>query len=195
MGGVSEMLYDKHRAQCWVLTSQLKFPVNPGIESCFLYTLDSTPALFCPSIPWAQILSMTPSQASLGFPGGASSEELICQCRRLNRRRFNPWVRKILCRRKWQPVQVFLPGKFHGQRSLEGYTVHEAIKSRTRMNTHTSFTTVQWKTILKGDWVSRIGWKQLMELQESIDVPRVFKKKNPQSNIPYHIWERRGRLQ
>ena len=30
---------------------------------------------------------------------------------------FNPWVRKI----PWQPTPVFLPGKFHGQRSLTGY--------------------------------------------------------------------------
>jgi len=27
----------------------------------------------------------------------------------------SPW------RRKWQPTPVFLPGKFHGQRSLVGY--------------------------------------------------------------------------
>ena len=25
-------------------------------------------------------------------------------------------------RRKWQPTPVFLPGKFHGQRSLAGYS-------------------------------------------------------------------------
>ena len=31
-------------------------------------------------------------------------------------------VRKILWRRKWQPTPVFLPGNFHGQRSLEGYS-------------------------------------------------------------------------
>jgi len=33
---------------------------------------------------------------------------------------FDPWVGKILCRRKWQPTPVFLSGKSHGQRSLEG---------------------------------------------------------------------------
>ena len=26
---------------------------------------------------------------------------------------FNPWVRKIRWRRKWQPIPVFLPGKQH----------------------------------------------------------------------------------
>ena len=32
------------------------------------------------------------------------------------------WVRKILCRRKWQPTTVLLPGESHGQRSLGGYS-------------------------------------------------------------------------
>jgi len=35
---------------------------------------------------------------------------------------FNPWVGKILWKRKWQPTPVFLPGKSHGQRSLTGYS-------------------------------------------------------------------------
>ena len=32
------------------------------------------------------------------------------------------WVWKILWRRKQQPAPVFLPGEFHGQRSLAGYS-------------------------------------------------------------------------
>ena len=35
---------------------------------------------------------------------------------------LNPWVGKILRKRKWQPIIVFLPGKFHGQRRLVGYS-------------------------------------------------------------------------
>ena len=35
---------------------------------------------------------------------------------------FDPWVMKVPCRRKWQPSPVFLRGKFHGQRSLAGYS-------------------------------------------------------------------------
>ena len=35
---------------------------------------------------------------------------------------FNPWVGKIPWRRKWQSSPVFLPGEFHGQRSLVGYS-------------------------------------------------------------------------
>ena len=58
----------------------------------------------------------------MSFPGGASGKESTCQCKRCKRHRFNPWVRKIPWRRKWQPTSVFLPGKFHGQRGLMGYS-------------------------------------------------------------------------
>ena len=36
-----------------------------------------------------------------------------------------PWwfrVEKVLWRRKWKPILVFLPGKSHGQRSLADYS-------------------------------------------------------------------------
>ena len=36
---------------------------------------------------------------------------------------FDPWVREIPWRREWQPTPVFLPGEFHGQRSLVGCQV------------------------------------------------------------------------
>ena len=32
---------------------------------------------------------------------------------------FDPWVRKIPWRRKWQPTPVFLPGKPYGQRAWQ----------------------------------------------------------------------------
>ena len=34
----------------------------------------------------------------------------------------DPWVGKIPWRRKWLLTPVFLPGEFHGQRSLVGYS-------------------------------------------------------------------------
>ena len=36
---------------------------------------------------------------------------------------FNPWVGNIPWRREWQPTPTFLPGEFHGQRSLAGYSL------------------------------------------------------------------------
>ena len=55
-----------------------------------------------------------------GFPGGSSSKEPGCQCRRQKRCRLDPWVRKIPWRRKWQPTPVFLLENSHGYRSLAG---------------------------------------------------------------------------
>ena len=31
---------------------------------------------------------------------------------------FNPWFKKKPWRKKWQPIPIFLPKKFQGQRSL-----------------------------------------------------------------------------
>ena len=63
----------------------------------------------------------------MGFPGGASSRESACQCRRHKRYRFDHWVGKVPWKRKWQPAPLFLSGKFHGQRA----TVLGAAKSWT----------------------------------------------------------------
>ena len=45
------------------------------------------------------------------FQGCASGKESACQCRGRKRCMFDPWVGRIPWRRKWQPAQVFLPGK------------------------------------------------------------------------------------
>ena len=55
----------------------------------------------------------------LGFPDGSAVKNPP-ECRRRRRHRFDPWVRKIPWRWKWQPTPVFLPGKSHGQRILTG---------------------------------------------------------------------------
>ena len=61
-----------------------------------------------------------------------------CQCRRCKRHRFDPWVRKIPWRRKWQPAPVLLPGKSHGQRSLADYSPWDCKKSDTTEQLHFS---------------------------------------------------------
>ena len=63
-----------------------------------------------------------------GLPLWLSSKESVSQSRR---RRFDPWVGKFAWRGKWQATTVFLPGKTHGQRSLEGYSPwsHESQKT------------------------------------------------------------------
>ncbi|XP_043780429.1 solute carrier family 35 member E2A-like isoform X1 [Cervus elaphus] len=51
-----------------------------------------------------------------------SGEEFASQSRRSKRGRFSHWVGKIPGRRKWQLTPVFLPGKFHEQRSPVSYS-------------------------------------------------------------------------
>ena len=55
------------------------------------------------------------SQGYWDFPGGSDSKSICLQCRRPG---FDPWVRKIPWKRKWQPTPVLLPGKSHGRMSL-----------------------------------------------------------------------------
>ena len=58
------------------------------------------------------------TQETFGLPRWLSCKEFACQHWRHG---FNPWVRKISWRRKWQPTPVLLPGKCYGQRSLVDY--------------------------------------------------------------------------
>ena len=55
----------------------------------------------------------------VGFPGGLDGKESVFNAGDLGlisgSGRSPPW------RREWQPTPVFLPGKFHGWRSLAGY--------------------------------------------------------------------------
>ena len=50
----------------------------------------------------------------------ASGKESTGQCRRHKRPGLDPRMGKIPWSGKWHPTPVFLPGKFHGQRSLAG---------------------------------------------------------------------------
>ena len=53
-----------------------------------------------------------------GFPGGTNGKEPACQCRRVKRRWFNPWVGKIPW--LWQPTPVFSPGESPWTEELGG---------------------------------------------------------------------------
>ena len=51
-----------------------------------------------------------------------SGKESACQCRRHRRCGFDPWIGKILWRRKLHSTAVFLPKTSHGQRSSAGHS-------------------------------------------------------------------------
>ena len=49
------------------------------------------------------------------------------------------WVANVLWRREWLPTIVFLPGEFHGQRSLVGYSPWNLKESDTTEQLHFHF--------------------------------------------------------
>ena len=64
---------------------------------------------------------MNYQRMKLGFPGGAVVKNLPANAGDAGDSGFCSWVGKIPWRRKWQSTPAFMPGKFHGQRSLVGY--------------------------------------------------------------------------
>ena len=58
---------------------------------------------------------LSPRDIWQGFPSWLRGKESTCQNRRHG---FNPWVKKMPWKRKWQPTPVFLPGESHGLGSL-----------------------------------------------------------------------------
>ena len=71
-------------------------------------------------------------------------KEPACQCRRCKGYGFDPCFWKIPWRRKWRPTPVFLPGQFHAQRSLVGYSPRGRRKSLTRLSAHTLWLATLW---------------------------------------------------
>ena len=72
-------------------------------------------------LPLIRELNMTErlTLSLLGFPDGSDGKESAFSSGDLG---SIPWIGKILWRREWLPTPVFLPGEFHGQRSLAGYS-------------------------------------------------------------------------
>ena len=99
--------------------------------------------------------------ANLSLPSGASDKGPTCQHRKCKRCGFNPWVRKILWRRKWQPAPIFLPGKFYGQKSLADYSP----RGRKRVRHKWALSILQ--TCLGALWwPGGKGWWKRREAQE-----------------------------
>ena len=113
-----------------------------------------------------------------GLPILCTSKAPTCQCRRLKRCGFNPLVRKIPWRRKWQPAPVSLPGKSHGQRRLVGYSpwVHKELDTTERLDTYTFLSTI-------GSFILRFD--QYFKMMNSLIV--CFKGTLGDSPFPPHL--------
>ena len=79
----------------------------------------------------------------------------LSDCLQCGRPGFNPWVRKIPWRKKWQSTPVLLPGKSHGQRSLVGYSPWGPKESDTTERLHFHFQAyfMDWTEFFHSDLV------------------------------------------
>ena len=95
------------------------------------------------SLHWIQIYTQDFCDLRVlpGFPWWLRWESICLQCWRPG---FDPWVGKILWRRKWQPTPVLLPGKSHG-RSLVGYSPWGRKESDTTERLYFTSGFYQWE--------------------------------------------------
>ena len=106
-------------------------------------------------------------------------------CQQCKRPGFDPWVGKIPWRREWQPTPVSLPGEFHRQRSLMGYSPWVLKESRHEWATNTFNFTSFFQSVGKNPSLSPWGackWESqfLGKLIGSLGVPRERGVWNPQ---------------
>jgi len=102
----------------WKTPNQLHYNCGPTPNSTHC------PQFSACSVPF--IVLIIPSDRHYGLSGKESASAGDTQ-----EPVFDPWVGKIPWRRKWQPIPVFLPGKSHGQESLEGYSPWGCKESNT----------------------------------------------------------------
>ena len=69
---------------------------------------------------WLQLTAL--KSKFIILPGARASLVAQLDCLQCRRPGFDPWVRKIPWRREQLPTPVLLPGEFHGQRKLVGYS-------------------------------------------------------------------------
>ena len=89
-------------------------------------------------------LGFEPSNSGCGLPRWRWLSRIHLPMWGHHKHRFDPSVRKMPWRRKWQPNPVFPwtmenpmdNGESHGQKSLAGCTVHGAAKSQIQLNTY-----------------------------------------------------------
>ena len=82
---------------------------------------------FVPSPPWVTLIISCPTYSclrtfELAIPSAWKWLRWLRICLQGGKPRFDPWVRRIPWRREWLPIPVFVPGEFHGQMSMVGYS-------------------------------------------------------------------------
>ena len=128
-------------------------------------------------------------QYPLGFPGGSSGEESVCQNKSGRRRRFDPWVGKSPWRKKWQPTPVFFPEKSHGQRSLAAYSPwgHKELDTTEWLSMHTYNDIMLYPVTLLTFLTSSSSFFGSLGFSTYMIISSVNKNNFPLSFLPYML--------
>ena len=124
-----------------------------------------------------------------GFPGASDSKKSA------RKPWFNPWVGKIPWRREWLPTTVFLPGEFHEQRSLVGYSPWgpkelDMTKQLILSLFHFHWSHVQmWELVHKEGSAPKNGCFWIVALESPLDNKEI-KPVTPKGNHPWIVIER-----
>ena len=119
-----------------------------------------------------------------GFPGGSDGKQSACNAVDPG---SIPWAWKISWRREWQPTPVFLPGEFHEQRSLAGYSPwsHKESDKTERL----TLTLPQFLEMFKDEtsWLLSEHWRKLC----SLELPWGVGRQRPEGNKSHNLKEER----
>ena len=98
----------------WEMRTALRNWKRQGMDS----PLDSLEEPHCQHLDFIRLIYKTFQthdhqilKKCVGLPRWLSGKEYACQCERHRKYGFDPWVKNIPLRKKWQPTPVLLPGK------------------------------------------------------------------------------------
>ena len=125
-----------------------RFKQHCYYKNCLFYNCKSCDKCFQSLHPWRwNTWIKVPHFSNKWFPGGSDGKECACNAGDPG---AIPGMGRSIWGRKWQPTPVFLPGEFHGQRKLVGYSPLGRKESDTTewlTHTHTHTHTSLWNGI------------------------------------------------
>ena len=114
----------------YISTVYMKRTLWSSLEFCLCYSL-LLGILSCKlELPWSS-LSLIPLSSAGSTPVSSLVAQTVKNLSAKQETWFDPWVGKTSWRREWLPIPVFLPGEFHRQRSLVGYSPQSCKESDT----------------------------------------------------------------
>ena len=155
----------------WLCGASQRIPFSARVlKLTKLYLHGMTAALI-----WADLLWKSPLVA-----------QMVKICLQCGRPGFNPWVRKVPWRREWQPTPVFLPGEFHGERSLAGYSLWGSQKNQTRFSNYTIMTIISERNGIS-KLKSRQKTDKLFGRRENVETDAVNGKRKTSLFVPQNF--------